>query len=848
MAAPKKIIAKHTRHYRASLGSGPVYWWQLSFKPGGKVYKKTAESFNLSQHVLNLRKSLVPKFTPTPLSREQRNDTRQINKPAIDPTNFLNPGPKYLWEPGAKLRYKYPWVAELSIFFMLELLVVMVYWPVRIVARFYYWLYRHLSTVWHEMLEDLVYYFELNYKIFSQALPWHWFRKRGGRVHFAVPGVRQLAVLVLIAIILVLPLKWVSLNQDLSHQKDKFFNYAQAALIQFSLASEALSRGEFQDAAAKFEEVSKIMSRANFELESIGKQLGTLLVELPGPQQQITAASLLVQAGKNISDIGSIISQALVSLANTPGTSVDQVDLSFKMLLLQRAIAETAPKIDEAIAQISKASTYNLPNGLQQEIIQLDSVLIGLQAGWQQIANLPNVLSQIIPDTSERRYLLVFQNYSELRPTGGFLGSLAIVETKAGKISNIEIPGGGPYDWQGQLAVKVSPPEPLRLVNSLWQLQDSNWFYDWPTSAQKIAWFIKQSGGPDFDGVIAINPDLVLSLLKILGPVDLPAYNKNLTSDNFIRETQEAVDLEYDRHTNRPKQFIADLAPILIDRIFNLKVPNQIEAMSLLQQSLRRKGVQIYFTDPNLEQQIVSAGWAGEVKKVDGDYLAIVRTNIGGGKTDLVIKDSVRHNVTLLPSGDLVDKVELTRTHLGDPFDIFYSRRNVSWIKFFVPQESTLIESQGFETIPSEYFRPVDLTATVDKDLLLNEQIIDSGSAVGMQVAVETNKTTFAGWLTLDPGQSKTVSLVYKLPFKLMRTSKLQDLRKYQLYLAKQSGAQNLDLTSTITLPTGWRIRWQEGTDKLYLTSDGIKHEGNWQEDASYGIIIEVPPIYLTNS
>ena len=149
--------------------------------------------------------------------------------------------------------------------------------------------------------------------------------------------------------------------------------------------------------------------------------------------------------------------------------------------------------------------------------------------------------------------------------------------------------------------------------------------------------------------------------------------------------------------------------------------------------------------------------------------------------------------------------------------------------------------------MPADYFRPIHEQASLDADLFAHEQITDSGATAGMQVARESGKTVFAGWLTLEPGQSKTVSLVYRLPLKLNRTSKLQDVREYQAYLAKQSGVDDITLTSTIALPVGWRIRWQEGTSKLQLVPDGIQLISNWQEDESYGVLIEAPSSLLTN-
>ena len=48
-----------------------------------------------------------------------------------------------------------------------------------------------------------------------------------------------------------------------------------------------------------------------------------------------------------------------------------------------------------------------------------------------------------------------------------------------------------------------------------------------------------------------------------------------------------------------------------------------------------------YFFDPHLQQTIENYGWSGEIKKATWDYLMVVDTNIGGGKTDRVIKEKI---------------------------------------------------------------------------------------------------------------------------------------------------------------------------------------------------------------
>ena len=87
------------------------------------------------------------------------------------------------------------------------------------------------------------------------------------------------------------------------------------------------------------------------------------------------------------------------------------------------------------------------------------------------------------------------------------------------------MPPGGVYDLQGNLEVLLSSPEPLHILNANWQMQDANWFFDFPTSAKKLMWFYEKSGGPTVDGVIAINSNILPKLLAITGPIELSEFN-----------------------------------------------------------------------------------------------------------------------------------------------------------------------------------------------------------------------------------------------------------------------------------------------------------------------------------
>lgn len=93
----------------------------------------------------------------------------------------------------------------------------------------------------------------------------------------------------------------------------------------------------------------------------------------------------------------------------------------------------------------------------------------------------------------------------ELRSTGGFIGSFAVLSFENGKL--YDMPIYDVYDADGQLKGHVEPPKPIKniLGEANWYLRDSNFDPDFPTSARRAEWFMKKTLNLDLDGTIAVN-------------------------------------------------------------------------------------------------------------------------------------------------------------------------------------------------------------------------------------------------------------------------------------------------------------------------------------------------------
>lgn len=454
------------------------------------------------------------------------------------------------------------------------------------------------------------------------------------------------------------------------------------------------------------------------------------------------------------------------------------------------------------------------------------------------------ILSQIWPAMAgfkeKKRYLVLFQNDNEIRPTGGFIGSFALVDIYQGKITNIEIPGGGPYDLQGSLTENVSSPRPIQLARARWEMQDANWFPDYPASAEKIKWFYEHSGGPSVDGVIALNTQLLQELLKITGPIELSEYGKFINADNFFMELQKAVEIEYDRALNKPKQIIADLAPKLLKELLNNK-DNYLKVAAVCDQSLIEKNLLLYFTNPGLENSIINLGWGGEIKNFDQDYLSVINTNIGGQKSDAAISQKIFKETEIMNDGSIISTVNISRTNESNKGDLFTGINNVDYIRVYVPEGSQLISASGFNPPSRELFEKAEVYLALDQDLQAISGKITMDPLTGTDINNEFGKTVFGNWSQTKPGETVTLTFKYLLPFKVKKGAKslLAQTTKdqYALLVQKQPGSKNVTIENSLKFPASWQVFWQY--PEWTQTNNIVKTESDLDTDQMYGMIFE---------
>lgn len=626
---------------------------------------------------------------------------------------------------------------------------------------------------------------------------------------------RPVGAFVLISFAFVLPLHAMNVVSGLRQTKNQVESVSQEAFSYLKTATSAAAAQENTGAAEAFSQAGARFSQAQKSVEQIGLTTSLLLAAIPQAQTRVSTGTSLLSAGEHLTTAGSYLTQAMEAIKQeTDPTPVSRIRL------LQSYLRTALPHLTQAQNLLAKVDLKHIPSQHQATLSEMQARLPAIVQTLTEFEELSDLAVNILGGNSTKRYLLIFQNNTEIRATGGFMGSFAELKVRDGIMENLSVPSGGTYDLQGLLRASRIAPEPLRLINARWEFQDANWFPDFPTSARQMIEFYRDAGGPSVDGVIAINATYVADLIGLLGPIDMPDYERTIDAENFLFEAQKIVELEYDRIENKPKQFIGDLAPKLVERALEGEPEQFLTLVDHLSHGLTQKDIQLYFADEDAQRSILAHHWGGAVEPAEKDYLMLVNSNLGGGKTDGVIQEDVDVSVEVQDDGSIINTVTVKRTHHGLSGMVFSGVNNVNYMRLYVPKGSTLIDAQGFRVPDATLFESPQEDWIFDDDLHYSAITATKHESSGTDVYEEHGKSVFGNWVLTAPGETWEVRYRYQLPFNLFEETRtwphrlqaaigIEPASTYSLTIQKQAGTIDRTTTVSISLPEDAEVIWK---------------------------------------
>jgi len=481
-------------------------------------------------------------------------------------------------------------------------------------------------------------------------------------------------------------------------------------------------------------------------------------------------ALILTRSALQVSELAQNLSAAaFIGTDNFSDLKLSQKESFIQALIaLEPELNGLKANLDLALINLDRIHPYGILWPLKGQIRELRAQI---DAGHKVISESLPILKLLpafsgYPQTAH--YLIMLQNNDELRPTGGFLGTYVrldianfgdIDRLEADDVYHLDMPAIGKTQFEAPAAITKY----LKVDN--WYLRDANWSPDWPQSARQIQTMFQAesaAGGisePELDGILAITPDFVASLLRITGPISV--RDQIYAPENMQALLQYNVEVAYkddDISSWDRKDIINELINALRDKLTELPLQRYPELLNNLYASINRGDLLIYFNNPQRQTLAKELGASGEIVNSSGDYLMVVDANLAAFKSDAVMKKNIAYQLNT--EGDrMIALLRLNYQHNGG-FD-WRTTRYRSYTRVLAPLGSELKDVTGINKDSDDFISYDDISL---------------------------NKHVFGFFWSIEPGQSREVQLSYYLPNNINSNFKQNNL--YTLFVQRQPGSQ----------------------------------------------------------
>jgi Protein of unknown function (DUF4012) len=282
---------------------------------------------------------------------------------------------------------------------------------------------------------------------------------------------------------------------------------------------------------------------------------------------------------------------------------------------------------------------------------RLDQAVARARPVASTLAALPPALGADHP----RTYLIVLSSPAELRPGGGV--PLAVIEAELRKgVVEVRTRDGAIAEnvHNAQATWTAVPGDPWARGGRFTEFSLANSSPNFPTAGEELVRAYAARGRLKPDGVIAIDPLAMRALLQATGPVTTPGYGQ-LTAINCVRQTTHDAYVRWPSRAQR-RRYNEALLGTLLGRMLSGR--DLVTTGKVLGASGGRRQMQIYVTDPTLQQVLAGNGMAGGLSPAQQDYLAVHTLNTSHSRMDYFQRRSVHQLVQLRPDGS----AEVTRT------------------------------------------------------------------------------------------------------------------------------------------------------------------------------------------
>lgn len=506
------------------------------------------------------------------------------------------------------------------------------------------------------------------------------------------------------------------------------------------------------DAALSFADAGRTLDKGVTILQQ-APWFTKLITPLPPFRWQVQ----LTKASHALAESGKITTSLRASFPELPKSTDPSVLLSGTSNQFfqwyganQSALDHLQTELTAANQELRAVPNWVVP-GHSKELYSLKENVRSLAEALPQVRTLITETEKTLGagTVTPQTILVLFQNNSELRMSGGFFGSYATLTASSGRIRTYAF-GQNIYKLDQPFTdrTKKQPPAQLAALSKVWGFRDSNvgapGFLD--EYSPQIKQFYEEASGQTITGIIYVNLSLLESLVSLTGPITLPGTASEVTAETISPTLTQHIEKDYfndekNKQENEPKSILNDLLPLIISKLQN-QPDISAKLLPTLQERVLAKDIQFWAPRVGLHTSLTH--FLPTDAPSNGNWIKVVNNNLGGLKSSRFVEQHVAiKEARNFFSNSLEQTVRITRTHTGT--GAWPDGENKNYVEIYLPRDADIV-------------------------------LLPEGREALVTTADTWKRISF--WATTSVGESTAYTIRYTLPLRSIFTEKFTYLKQ----------------------------------------------------------------------
>ncbi len=491
---------------------------------------------------------------------------------------------------------------------------------------------------------------------------------------------------------------------------------------------------------------------------------------------------------KSLSPMAEFLQASLVGDKSVKGYSVKELYSMVDKSLADYYVAKSwFSLVDQGLNEIE---LDDLPKGLRSDISNSKEIAWLFAPLMNHGDEFLRHLDLILGFDRPKRYIVWLQNSNEIRPTGGFIGSYMAITLNEGKVTDFKI--DDIYNPDGLLGKHEFPVDDIMKkffkTNNLW-IRDTNWWVDFPTSAEAFTSLYEKATKEKVDGVVSFNLSTAEDLLKNTGPITINSYKETVTSENLFLTAEQHAEISYEPGSTNKRDFLGALFEAVMAKLVSGDTGVMNGVVKTIGENVLSRDITFYFNNEDLEKSVKDMKIAGVMLDEPGsDYIKIVDSNIGINKVNDWVRRSTNYSVDVTRDGYLQSTLEISWENTAEN-NTWPHGEYVNYVRVYVPENVSVVK----------------VTPELDE----------------YSVKKEFGRTAIAGVVRVPVKEKTSIKVTYLLP----KNIQLGDDKEYKLIWEPQPGLSDEDISFSLNLP-------------VFLKSD---EHTSFERKLNWPIYIDIP-------